>query len=115
MSQIEIPLATPAGTLVLLGYCLAIVIATTYWGAPKFKAFLASVVTRTIRPGHRMLGFVVYACVFAPAIMAAYLGVAISTAAPTVVSSQGVAGGGSPVTGPPALSSPPAHFRSIHG
>jgi hypothetical protein len=94
MSPIEIPIATSVGKFVMLAYCLAIVTATTYWGAPKFKAFLASVVTRTIRPDHRILGFVVYACVFTPAIMAAYLGLAISTAVPTVISSQGVTGGG---------------------
>ncbi len=94
MSQIEIPLATPVGTVVMLGYCLAIVTATVYWGAPKFKAFLASVVTSTIRPSHRILGFLVYACVFAPAVITAYLGLAISTAVPTVISSQGVTGGG---------------------
>jgi hypothetical protein len=93
MDQIEIPIATTIGKLLILGYCSAVGIAIVYWGIPKFKAFLTTVVSRSIRPVHRILGFAVYAFVFAPAVMAAYFGLAIVTAAPTVISSQGVTGG----------------------
>jgi hypothetical protein len=93
MNQIEIPIATTIGKLVILGYCSVVGIAIVYWGIPRFKEFLTTVVARSIRPVHRILGFAVYAFVFAPAVMAAYCGLAIVTAAPTVISSQGVTGG----------------------
>jgi hypothetical protein len=93
VNQIEILIATPIGKFVILGCCLAMVIAIIYWGTPRFNVFLTTVVACTIRPVHRILGFVVYTFVFAPAVIAAYLGLAIVTIPPTVISSQGVTGG----------------------
>jgi hypothetical protein len=93
MNQIEIPIATPIGKVFILGYCSVVGIAIVYWGIPGFKVFLTAVFERSICPVRRILGFAVYAFVFAPAVIAAYCGLAIVTTPPTVISSQGVTGG----------------------
>lgn len=93
MNQIEIPIATPIGKCFIIGYCSLVGIAVVYWGTPRFKVFLTAVFARSIRPVRRILGFAVYAFVFAPAVMAAYCSMAIVTIPPTVISSQRVTGG----------------------
>lgn len=98
MNAMEIPAATLAGKIVVMGCCFMIVAATLAWGVPKFIFFLKVVFgiaprkpeTKAI---HLVLGFVIYALVFAPVFIASLIGVGIATAAPTRLNSEGVTGG----------------------
>jgi hypothetical protein len=97
MDPIEIPIATPLGKVVVIGCCALIVMAVLWWGVPKFKSFLDAAFGRTLRKPetkniHIVLGFIVYAVIFAPAAVATFIGVGIATTAPTLVSSTGVMG-----------------------
>jgi hypothetical protein len=97
MDPIEIPVASPLGKVVVIGCCVLIVIAVLWWVGPKFITFLNTVSGRTPRkPGtknlHIVLGFVVYLIILAPVLIAAYVGVGVTTTAPTLISSTGVTG-----------------------
>jgi hypothetical protein len=99
MAPIEIPVATPLGKAVVISCCLVIAMSVLWWAGPKFGAFLSMVFGRTQRRPettntHMILGVVVYAFAFAPAVMAAYVGIAIGTAPPARISSTGIQGGG---------------------
>lgn len=97
MGPIEIPIATPLGKVGVIGCCALIVMVVLWWGVPKFKGFLDTAFGRTLRKPetkniHIVLGFAVYAIIFAPAAVATLIGAGIATTAPTLVSSTGVMG-----------------------
>jgi hypothetical protein len=99
MEPIEIPVATLPIKLVMGPACLLIIAVVLWWGVPKFRTFLRILSGREPRkPGtkniHLALGFIIYALVFAPALIAAAIFIQIMTTPPAVVSDGGVAGGG---------------------
>jgi hypothetical protein len=98
MDPIEIPIATALGKTIIVGCCLLIVLLIFSWGTPKFVAFLEIAVERAPRKAktrtiHIVLGFLVYALVFIPALVAAFAGVRVLTTPPTRISAEGVTGG----------------------
>lgn len=98
MDTMEIPAGTFSGKAIVVACSALIIVAILAWGVPKFRVFLAVVFGRAPRkPGtrniHLALGFVVYALVFAPVVIATFIGVGMATARPTVLSSQGISGG----------------------
>ena len=99
MEPIEIPVATLPIKLVMGPACLLIIAVVLWWGVPKFRTFLRILSGREPRkPGtkniHLALGFIIYALVFAPALLAAAIFIELMTTPPAVVSDEGVAGGG---------------------
>jgi hypothetical protein len=99
MSPIEIPFATLPIKVIMGCACVLIVFAVLWWGVPRFMAFLRIVAGREPRkPGtgtlQLVLGFFVYAIIFAPAVIAGAIFVQLMTTPPSVVSDQGVAAGG---------------------
>jgi hypothetical protein len=77
--------------------CAALFIGVLAWGLPKFVGFVRIVLgLAPRRPGtrniHLVLGFVVYAVVFAPAALAAFIAVNIARATPPELSSEGISG-----------------------
>jgi hypothetical protein len=97
MDSIEIPAATFVGKAVVIGACVLVVVGILAWVVPKFKVFLNVVFGGTPRKPetrhiHLVLGFFVYALMFAPAAIATFIGVGVAAAGPTVISSEGVAG-----------------------
>jgi hypothetical protein len=99
MNPIEIPFATLPIKVIMGCACVLIVFAVLWWGVPRFMAFLRIVTGRAPRkPGtgtlQLVLGFFVYAIIFAPAVLAAAIFLQLMTTPPSVVSEEGVAGGG---------------------
>jgi hypothetical protein len=97
MDPIEIPISGPLGKVVVIGSSLLIVFAVLWWWWPKFKRFLNTISGRRPRKPetkniHIILGFLLYAIILVPAVIAAYIGVGIATTAPTLISSTGVTG-----------------------
>ena len=98
MAPIEIPIASPVGKLLVLGCCLFVVVAVLWWAVPKFIKFLKGVSGRSpdkskTKPIHVVLGFLIYAIVFLPVVLASFAGVGIATTPPTRITSTGVTGG----------------------
>jgi hypothetical protein len=99
MEPIEIPFATLPFKLIMGPSCLLVVSTVLWWGIPKFMTFLRILSGREPRkPGtkniHLALGFVIYAFVFAPALIAADIFIQMMTTPPAIVSNAGVTGGG---------------------
>jgi hypothetical protein len=99
MEPIEIPVAALPVKLVVGPACLLVVAVVLWWGIPKCRTFLRIVSGREPRkpatkPIHLALGFVVYALVFSPALIAATIFIQIMTTPAAIVSDAGVAGGG---------------------
>jgi hypothetical protein len=99
MEPIEIPVASLPIKLVMGPACLLIIAVVLWWGVPKFTTFLRILSGREPRkPGtkniHLALGFIIYAFVFAPAVIAGAIFIQMMTTPPAIVSDAGVAGGG---------------------
>jgi hypothetical protein len=99
MEPIETPVATLPFQLIMGPACLLVALTVWWWGIPKFRTFLRMVSGREpakpgTRPMHLALGFVVYALVFSPALIAAAIFIQMMTTPPAIVSDGGVAGGG---------------------
>jgi hypothetical protein len=98
MDTMEIPVASLAGKVVVTGCCVLVVAGILVWGVPKFRVFLRVVFGREPRKPetktiHLVFGFIVYAIIFAPAVVAVLIGVGVATAAPTLISFEGIVGG----------------------
>jgi hypothetical protein len=94
MDPIEIPTATTAGKVVVIGCCVLIVVAVLAWSIPKFKSFLLVVLGKAPRsPGtktiHLILGFLVYALIFAPVYIAGRIALHTATTPSTLLSGGG--------------------------
>jgi len=99
MEPIEIPVATFAMKLVMVPAALFIAGFVLWWGIPKLLLYLRIVAGRAPRkPGtrtiHLVLGFGIYMLVFAPALIAVLILLSMTTTPPSIVSAEGVAGGG---------------------
>jgi hypothetical protein len=98
MNPIKIPIATAGGKSLIIAACALVVVGVLSWGAPKFRVFLNVVLGKAPRkPGtkniHLVFGFFVYLIIFAPVVIATFIGVGVATARPTVISDEGVSGG----------------------
>jgi hypothetical protein len=99
MHPIEIPVATLPIKLLMGGTCFLIALVVFWWGVPKFVQFLRVVLgceprkpgTKTI---HLVAGFFVYAFIFFFPTVATLIFLELVTTPPSVVSSEGVTGGG---------------------
>ena len=99
MEPIEIPVATLAVKLVMVPATLFIAALVLWWAIPKFLLYLRIVTGRAPRkPGtrtiHLVLGFGIYVLVFVPACIAILIFLSMNTTPPSIVSAEGVAGGG---------------------
>src|SRR5215469_10724125 len=99
MSAIEVPVATLSIKLIMGSACMLIAGLVLRWGVPRFKMFLRVVTGREPhKPGtgvvHLALGLLLYAVIFAPAVIAGAIFLQITTTPPSVVSDTGVASGG---------------------
>lgn len=99
MTPIEVRVATLPLKLIAGCACVLIVSVVLWWGTPKFTQYLRVVTGREPRkPGtqtiHLVLSFFVYAIIFAPAVIAVAIFTELMTTPPSVVSEDGVAGGG---------------------
>jgi hypothetical protein len=98
LAPIEIPVASPLGKLLVVGCCLLVGVTVLWWAVPKFINFLKTVFGHSLnnskmKPIQVVLGFLIYAIVFLPFVIAFLAGVGIATTPPTRITSTGVTGG----------------------
>jgi len=99
MKPIEVPVAIWPANLIMAFACLLAIFAILWFGIPRFLTFLRQVSAREPgKPGTSVatlaLGLLPYVILFSPALLAAVIFASIITAPPSLVSAEGVTGGG---------------------